>query len=82
MIGGENSSAPANVKAFINREDIDFSNVESLQKTVVQEFELAYDTKGDIEHPTKMTKFSNVTSLTLFFNKNYGASVTKIYWIG
>ena len=82
IIGGEDGSAPSRVKCFINRDDIDFTNVESFKKAVVQEFELPYDKKGEIDHPTKMTKFSSCTSLTLFFDENHGAQTTKIYWIG
>lgn len=80
IIGGEDGSAPSRVKAWINRDDIDFSIVEDLKP--VQEWELAEDFRGEIKVPTKVHKFQNVSSLTFFFEENYGASSTKIFYIG
>jgi len=37
---------------------------------------------GALEYQTKITKFQNVTHLTLFFPDNFGADSTQIYYIG
>jgi hypothetical protein len=34
------------------------------------------------EYPTKQTKFSNVTSVTLFISRNFGGECTKISYVG
>ena len=65
VIGGDEKNSPSHVQVFINRDDIDFSNVGDLKKTMAQEFDLGYDARGDLEHQTKLTKFSNCNSVTL-----------------
>lgn len=65
MIGGDEKNSPSHVQVFINRDDIDFSNVGDLKKTMAQEFDLGYDARGDHEHQTKLTKFANCNSVTL-----------------
>lgn len=34
------------------------------------------------EYPTKMTKFSNLRNITLYFPSNFGADATQISYIG
>ncbi len=69
------------MKAFINREDIDFDNVESMEAT--QEWELIRLEREEMpEYPTKLTKFFNVRSLTLYFPENFGAETTRITYVG
>jgi len=80
IVGGDKGSSPKKVLLFTNRDDIDFSNVKDLKP--VQDFDLHEDFKGELEYPTKIAKFSNVTSLTLYFPENYGADTTKIYYVG
>lgn len=54
---------------FINREDIDFENVEDLKPT--QEFELAENPNGDLEYNVKYAlkslKSIKIFALTFFF---------------
>ncbi|KAJ3266131.1 hypothetical protein HDU77_002618 [Chytriomyces hyalinus] len=86
-IRGVAEHAPSSMKVFINREDIDFSNVESIQEWD-QEWELIDPTvnamMGEIpEYPTRMARFGNVRNLTIFFPANVsGSDVTKIAYIG
>ena len=65
---------------FVNRDDVDFNNVEDVPS--VQQWDLHEDFVGALEYQTKITKFQNVTHLTLFFPDNFGAEETKIHFIG
>eukprot|EP01134_Creolimax_fragrantissima_P002131 CFRG2131T1 len=76
--GGEQH--PQLLKVFGNRDDIDFDNVEELQP--LQEIQMHKDPRGEIEYPTRASKFQNLHSLTLFFSTNYGGQTTKLYYIG
>ncbi|KAI9208443.1 galactose-binding domain-like protein [Polychytrium aggregatum] len=75
------SPGPSVMKAFINREDIDFDSADSTKPD--QEWELVEDPGQDLpEYPTRMAKFSNVRSLALYFPSNFGADTTTITYIG
>jgi hypothetical protein len=80
---GLHEEAPSQMKAYVNREDVDFDTVESMQAD--QEWDLVRDVPRDTlpEYPTKITKFSTLRNLTLFFPANFaGSDVTKITYIG
>ncbi|KAJ3063369.1 hypothetical protein HK102_008499, partial [Quaeritorhiza haematococci] len=70
------------MKAFVNREDVDFDSVESIKPD--QEWQLLTDTGKKVpEYPTRIAKFTNVRNLTLFFPDNFGGEdVTRINYIG
>ncbi|KAI4235422.1 MAG: hypothetical protein L6R40_006464 [Gallowayella cf. fulva] len=72
-------SAPKTLKLFLNRDDLDFSAATDLPPT--QTLELS-QTSEIQDVPVKRTAFGNTYSLSLFFEDNYGADVTEIYWIG
>jgi len=76
---GPENSCPSKLKAYINREDIDFDTVESF--TATQEWELV-STNEIVEYPTRLTKMYNVRNLTLYFPENFGDDVTRISYIG
>ncbi|KAJ3055348.1 hypothetical protein HK097_010774 [Rhizophlyctis rosea] len=84
IIGGPGEQAPSKMQAFINREDIDFDTVESTKAE--QEWELInpdHLPRGSLpEYPTRIAKFSNLRSITLYFPENYGGDTTKISYIG
>ncbi|GBG27895.1 PITH domain-containing protein 1 [Hondaea fermentalgiana] len=80
IIGGPNGEAPMHAKLFVNRDDVDFEMAHDLAP--VQEFELAEDFAGAIDYPVKASKFSNITSLTIFIPENHGADSTRITFIG
>ncbi|KAF9354969.1 hypothetical protein BGX34_010718 [Mortierella sp. NVP85] len=69
------------MKAFINRDDLDFDNAESTAPT--QEWELVEDSHGQIaEYHTRVAKFASIRSLALYFSDNFGGDTTRISFIG
>jgi len=68
------------MRAFINREGIDFSDAQNMQP--VQEWELAENLQGALEYQTRYSRFQGVANLTLHFSDNFGGDTTKIYYIG
>ena len=68
--------------SWINREDVDFDSVDSIAP--LQEWELIeHVPSGECpDYPTKITKFSQLRNLTLFFPDNFGREETKITYIG
>ncbi|KAL5728895.1 hypothetical protein ACHQM5_001922 [Ranunculus cassubicifolius] len=80
VVGGSDGTSPAKMRAFINREGIDFSDAQSMQP--VQEWELAENLQGVLEYQTRYSKFQGVGNLTLHFPDNFGADTTKILYIG
>jgi len=85
-VRGSGEHSPSSMKAYINREDVDFSTVESI-KPPDQEWELIDPTVNSLsdiaEYPTRMAKFGNVRNLTLYFPGNVSSDdVTKIVYIG
>ena len=51
VIGGIDGAAPAQMKAYINREDLDFSTVAQLPP--VQQWDLQDNLNGQLEYPTR-----------------------------
>mmetsp|Transcript_13789 Transcript_13789/g.24639 ORF Transcript_13789/g.24639 Transcript_13789/m.24639 type:complete len:235 (+) Transcript_13789:50-754(+) len=80
IIGGAHGQSPSKVKLFVNRDDVDFALAEDLAPT--QELELSEDFEGLIDYPVRAAKFSNITSLTMFFPANFGADSTQITYLG
>ncbi|KAJ3671186.1 hypothetical protein LUZ60_008612 [Juncus effusus] len=80
VIGGADGTSPSRMRAFINREGIDFSDAQNMQPT--QEWELAENLNGLLEYQTKYSKFQSVANLTLHFSENFGGDTTQIYFIG
>ncbi|KAI1425554.1 PITH domain-containing protein [Xylaria sp. FL1777] len=65
------SSAPRTLRVFINRDDIDFDNVNNLKP--VQQFELSQTSEVQ-ELPVKRALFHNARRLTLFFVDNFATT--------
>eukprot|EP01137_Pigoraptor_chileana_P010014 Opistho-2@59076 len=80
VIGGDNGAHPKKMKAFTNRDNIDFDNVEGL--AAVQEWDLHEDGDGVLEYQTRLAKFQGLSSLILYFPENFGADTTRVYYIG
>ena len=59
---------------------MDFDVAESY--TATQEFDLVENSDQVVEYGVKMTKFSNVRSITLFFPENFGEERSVIRYIG
>jgi hypothetical protein len=77
-------SAPAELRAYINQPELEFSSIES--KPVTQQWALVSPAsiKSDepLDYATKAFKFANVSHLTLFIPRNHGAPRTRILYIG
>lgn len=82
IIGGENPSThPSHVKCYVNKDDIDFSNISTIKP--VQEFRLENNASGTRELVTLLQPFTNVRTLALYFPSNSGGGdVTSIRYIG
>ncbi|GJM94149.1 hypothetical protein PR202_ga10766 [Eleusine coracana subsp. coracana] len=80
VVGGADGTSPSRMRAFINREGIDFSDAQNMQP--VQEWELAENLQGALEYQTRYARFQGVANLTLHFSDNFGGDTTKIYYIG
>ena len=55
VIGGDEGQAPSTLRAYVNREALDFGDAE--QTPPVQEWTLAEDPLGVLEYPTQFSKF-------------------------
>ncbi|OZJ02211.1 hypothetical protein BZG36_04714 [Bifiguratus adelaidae] len=76
------AAAPAHLKVFINRDDVDFDSVESFQST--QEWELVQSSTEVVEYGTRIPKFTNVRHLALYFPSNFDSedTPTRIDFLG
>eukprot|EP00179_Madagascaria_erythrocladioides_P020547 CAMPEP_0198344216 /NCGR_PEP_ID=MMETSP1450-20131203/66153_1 /TAXON_ID=753684 ORGANISM="Madagascaria erythrocladiodes, Strain CCMP3234" /NCGR_SAMPLE_ID=MMETSP1450 /ASSEMBLY_ACC=CAM_ASM_001115 /LENGTH=230 /DNA_ID=CAMNT_0044049459 /DNA_START=59 /DNA_END=751 /DNA_ORIENTATION=- len=81
FVGVDSGSAPRTVRCFINRDDVDFTNVADLEP--LAEFDTNADLVGELEYATKYAKWQNVQSLTLHISANCAdEDVTKVSFIG
>lgn len=79
--------APKIIKVFKNREGIDFAEA-SIAKPI-QTLEHPYgigvgttENDGIVEYSMSRAQFSNITSVTLFVEKNHGDDTTALTYIG
>jgi hypothetical protein len=82
VIGGESDSHPSSMKLFKNRPQMTFDECTSEPD---QEFDLQPDLDGSLEYATNIARFNSVSSLSIYFPKNFGCSEncpTKVYYIG
>ena len=82
VIGGGDGAAPATLKAFINRDSLDFADAEDTAAVQQWDLQADGDPNGAIEYPTQFSRFQNVSRLSLFVVDNHGADSTKIHYIG
>ncbi|KAE9446353.1 hypothetical protein C3L33_21755, partial [Rhododendron williamsianum] len=80
VVGGADGTSPSKMRAFINREGIDFSDAQNMQP--IQEWDLAENLQGVLEYQTKYSRFQGVGNLTLHFPDNFGGDATQIHYIG
>lgn len=80
IVGGSGGKSPSKMRAFINREGIDFSDAQNMQP--VQEWDLTENLQGILEYQTRYSRFQSVGNLTLHFPDNFGGETTQIYYIG
>ncbi|CAH1775206.1 unnamed protein product [Owenia fusiformis] len=79
VIGGEGDQHPAEMKLFKNRPHMTFDDAAAEADQV---FEMHEDRLGQLEYETKISRFSSVEHLTIYFTKNFGDDITKVYYIG
>uniref|UniRef100_A0A8C4QC29 PITH domain-containing protein 1 n=1 Tax=Eptatretus burgeri TaxID=7764 RepID=A0A8C4QC29_EPTBU len=79
VMGEEGGAHPAEMRLFKNIPHMTFDDT---GREADQEFGMSHDLTGTLEYPTKATRFSNVSHLSMHFSKNFGAENTKIYYIG
>ncbi|CAD5183265.1 unnamed protein product [Musa acuminata subsp. malaccensis] len=80
VVGGSGGTSPSKMRAFINRDGIDFSDAQNMQP--VQEWDLNENLQGLLEYQTRYSRFQGVGNLTLHFPDNFGGDTTQIYYIG
>ncbi|XP_053553112.1 PITH domain-containing protein 1-like [Bombina bombina] len=79
LIGDDSDMHPAEMRLFKNIPQMSFDDT---GREADQVFSLNTDLTGELEYPTKIARFSNVTHLSIHISKNFGAEKTKIYYIG
>ncbi|KIJ51040.1 hypothetical protein M422DRAFT_204047 [Sphaerobolus stellatus SS14] len=76
---GPGDQTPSNVAVFPNFDILDFDEISNSKP--IQEFSIPQN--RDVgEYAVKPAKFSNVSSVTLFFPASQGANTVRIYYIG
>ena len=78
--GPMDSSFPARVRIYKDRENMSFGDCSSAKPD--QEMELKQDDRAAIDYPLASHKFGSVGHLTLYFPGNFGDEKTLIYYIG
>ncbi|KAJ7141124.1 PITH domain-containing protein, partial [Mycena epipterygia] len=76
---GPTDQTPSKVVLFSNEESFDFEDI--ADKTPTQEFAVAQGREVG-EYALRTAKFSNVSSISLFFPASQGADTTQIYYVG
>ncbi|KAF9024915.1 DUF1000-domain-containing protein [Hymenopellis radicata] len=76
---GPGDQTPQKVAIFANEDSLDFNDVSD--KTPLQEFDIP-ESRDVGEYAVKIARFSNVSSVTLFFPASRGAETVRIYYVG
>ncbi|KAH8994820.1 DUF1000-domain-containing protein [Lactarius akahatsu] len=76
---GPGDQTPAKVALFANVDNFDFED--AAEKEPLQQYDVAVGREVG-EYAVKPAKFSNVSSVTLFFPASQGAETTRIYYVG
>ncbi|NXJ51694.1 PITH1 protein, partial [Spizaetus tyrannus] len=79
VMGEDDGTHPAEMRLFKNIPHMSFDDT---AREPDQMFSLNRDLTGELEYPTKIARFSNVSHLSIHFPKNFGAETTKIFYIG
>ncbi|XP_066494847.1 PITH domain-containing protein 1 [Tiliqua scincoides] len=80
IVMGENDDThPSEMRLFKNIPHMSFDDT---AREPDQMFSLNRDIVGELEYPTKISRFSNVNHLSIHISKNFGAETTKIFYIG
>ncbi|WCJ29570.1 PITH domain-containing protein 1 [Euphorbia peplus] len=80
IVGGVDGTSPSKMRAFINRDAMDFSDAQSMQ--AIQEWDLVENLQGVLEYQTRYAKFQGVASITLHFPDSFSGDISRIHYIG
>ncbi|XP_065851550.1 uncharacterized protein [Euphorbia lathyris] len=80
IVGGAHGTSPSKMRAFINRDAMDFSDAQSMQ--AIQEWDLVENLQGVLEYQTRYAKFQGVASITLHFPDSFAGDISRIHYIG
>lgn len=81
IIGGSNGSHPNELRCFVNRSHVDFTEINDIQPTQI--FAVPINMDGNAELITAVHPFTNIQSLALYFPSNHGdEDATSIKYIG
>mmetsp|Transcript_17830 Transcript_17830/g.50214 ORF Transcript_17830/g.50214 Transcript_17830/m.50214 type:complete len:213 (+) Transcript_17830:48-686(+) len=80
MSGISPDSSPSLIKAWKNRSDLNFDNVETDKP--LQEWALQPDMGAELDYPTSVAKWHGCQSITFFIENNFGSETTCIAYIG
>lgn len=72
------SETPIEAKLYVNRPEIDFSDLETVAPT--HQLSIPIDIHGSSIYPLSVTKFKNVENLAIYLNSKYGQ--VKVRYIG
>jgi len=79
--GGPDEQHPLTIKAYTNKDNVDFTNVQDLKP--VQVFaNLPINDAGTQEQMTVLRQFTNINNLTLYITDNHGAATTTLRYLG
>ncbi|KAF9790284.1 DUF1000-domain-containing protein [Thelephora terrestris] len=76
---GPSDKTPAKVSLFANENNINFDDI--VDKTPTQEFDVPQGREVG-EYQVRAAKFTNISSITVFFPASQGAEETRIYYLG
>lgn len=82
ILGEGGDQAPKQLKVYINRPELDFSDVLDDATEPVQTLDLV-QSREVVDYSVRPAKFSNIQHLTLFFSQNFAddsESQTRIYY--
>ena len=75
----DSDAAPCTLKLYLNKDDLDFSTATDLAPT--QSLTLSQTSEVQ-DIPVRRPLFGNTYALSLFFEDNFGAESTGIYYLG
>jgi len=76
---GPTDQTPSKVVLFANEDNLDFDD--AVDKAPTQDFDVPQGREVG-EYVVKAAKFSNLSSITLFFPASQGADTTQLYYVG
>ncbi len=79
--GGESTQHPRTIKAYANKDNVDFTNIGDLIPSQVFD-NLTVNNSGTVEQVTTLHQFTNLSCLTFYVTRNHGHPCTILRYIG